>query len=57
MADETLGAIVRNGVFSKEEVLSSNTNSLMGGSIGLILIGVVLGVLGLRKPKAKAKEA
>lgn len=57
VADETLGAIVRNGVFSKEEVLSSNTNSLMGGSIGLILIGVVLGVLGLRKPKAKAKEA
>ena len=57
VADETLGAVVRNGVFSKEEVLSSNTNSLMGGSIGLILIGVVLGVLGLRKPKAKAKEA
>ena len=56
-ADETLGAVVRNGVFSKEEVLSSNTNSLMGGSIVLILIGVVLGVLGLRKPKAKAKEA
>ena len=57
VADETLGAIVRNGVFSKEEVLSSNTNSLMGGSIVLILIGAVLGVLGLRKPKAKAKEA
>ena len=57
VADETLGAVVRNGVFSKEEVLSSNTNSLMGGSIVLILIGVVLGILGLRKPKAKAKEA
>ena len=57
VADETLGAVVRNGVFSKEEVLSSNTNSLMGGSIVLILIGAVLGVLGLRKPKAKAKEA
>ena len=56
-ADETLGVVLRNGVFSKEEVLSSNTNSLMGGSIVLILIGVVLGVLGLRKPKAKAKEA
>ena len=57
MADETLGAVVRNGVLSKEEVLSSNTSSLMGGSIALILIGVVLGILGLRKPKAKAKEA
>ncbi|MBR3874921.1 MAG: hypothetical protein IKJ26_12265 [Clostridia bacterium] len=56
-ADETLGAVVRNGVLSKEEVLSSNTSSLMGGSIALILIGVVLGILGLRKPKAKAKEA
>ena len=57
VVDETLGAVVRNGVLSKEEVLSSNTNSLMGGSIGLILLGVVLGVLGLRKPKAKVKEA
>ena len=57
VADETLGAIVRNGVLSKEEVLSSNTNSLMGGSIVFILLGVVLGILGLRKPKAKAKEA
>ncbi|MBQ7866523.1 MAG: hypothetical protein IJ354_00020 [Clostridia bacterium] len=56
-ADETLGVVLRNGAFSKEEVLSSNTSSLMGGSIALILIGVVLGVLGLRKPKAKAKEA
>ena len=57
VADETLGAIVRNGVFGKEEVLSSNTNSLMGGAIVFILLGVVLGILGLRKPKAKAKEA
>ena len=57
VADETLGAVARNGVFSKEEVLSSNTNSLMGGAIVFILLGVVLGVLGLRKPKAKAKEA
>ena len=56
-AEETLGAVLRNGVFSKEEVLSSNTNSLMGGSVVFILLGVVLGVLGLRKPKAKAKEA
>ena len=56
-ADETLGVVLRNGVFSKEEVLSSNTNSLMGGAIVLILLGVVLGILGLRKPKAKAKEA
>jgi len=57
VADETLGAIVRNGVFSKEEVLSSNTNSLMGGAIVFILLGVVLGILGLRKSKAKAKAA
>ena len=56
-ADETLGVVLRNGVFSKEEVLSSNTNSLMGGSVVFILLGVVLGILGLRKPKAKAKEA
>lgn len=55
--DETLGVVLRNGVFSKEEVLSSNTNSLMGGAIAFILLGVVLGILGVRKPKAKAKEA
>lgn len=57
VVDETLGAVVRNGGVSKEEVLSSNTNSLMGGSIVFILLGVVLGIPGLRKPKAKAKEA
>jgi len=57
VADETLGALMRNGVLSKEEVLSSNTNSLMGGAIVFILLGIVLGILGLRKPKAKAKEA
>ena len=56
-ADETLGVVLRNGVFSKEEVLSSNTNSLIGGAIVFILLGVVLDILGLRKPKAKAKEA
>ena len=57
VADETLGVVLRNDVLSKEEVLSSNTNSLMGGAIVFILLGVVLGILGLRKPKAKAKEA
>ena len=57
VADETLGPLVHNGVLSKEEVLSSNTNSLMGGSIVFILLGVALVILGLRKPKAKAKEA
>ena len=56
-ADETLGVVLRNGVLSKEEVLSSNTNNLMGGAIVFILLGVVLNILGLRKPKAKAKEA
>jgi len=56
-ADETLGVVLRNDVLSKEEVLSSNTNSLMGGAIVFVLLGVVLGILGLRKPKAKAKEA
>ena len=56
-ADETLGVVLRNGVLSKEEVLSSNTNNLMGGAIVFILLGVVLNILGLRKPKAKAQEA
>lgn len=59
VTDETLGPIVRDGVLTKEQVLSANTNGLMGGAIAFLLIGAVLIFLGVRKsnPKAKAKEA
>ena len=56
ITDETLGPIVRDGVLTKEQVLSANTNGLIGGGIAFLLIGAVLVFLGIRKPKAKTKE-
>lgn len=53
VADDTLGPIVKDGVLSKEQVLSANQGGIMGGSVVFMLIGAVLAVLGLRKPKAK----
>ena len=57
VTDETLGPIVRDGVLTKAQVLSANTNGLIGGGIAFLLIGAVLVLLGIRKPKAKTKEA
>ena len=57
VTDETLGPIVRDGVLTKAQVLSANTNGLIGGGIAFLLIGAVLVFLGIRKPKAKTKEA
>ena len=57
VTDEKLGPIVREGVLSKEQVLSANTNGLIGGGVAFLLIGAVLVFLGIRKPKAKTKEA
>ena len=54
VADDTLGPIVKDGVLSKEQILSANQGGIMGGSIVFMLIGAVLAVLGLRKPKVKA---
>ncbi|MBE5815531.1 MAG: hypothetical protein E7320_10070 [Clostridiales bacterium] len=53
VADDTLGPIMKDGVLSKEQVLSANQGGIMGGSVVFMLIGAVLAVLGLRKPKAK----
>ena len=57
VTDETLGPIVRDGVLTKDQVLSANTNGLIGGGIAFLLIGAVLVFLGIRKPTAKTKEA
>lgn len=53
VADDTLGPIVKDGVLSKEQILSANQGGITGGSVVFMLIGAVLAVLGLRKPKAK----
>lgn len=57
--DETLGAMVRNGVLTKEQMLSSNKGGIIGGAVVFAVLGVVLVFLGVRKPKraTKVKEA
>lgn len=53
VVDDTLGPIVKTGVLSKEQVLSANKGGIIGGAAVFMLIGAVLVVLGIRKPKAK----
>ena len=53
VAHEKLGAIVKEGVQTKDQLLSSNKNGVIGGAVVFMLIGAVLVVLGIRKPKAK----
>ena len=53
VVDDTLGPIVKTGVLSKEQVLSSNKGGIIGGAAVFMLFGAVLVVLGIRKPKAK----
>ena len=55
VAHEKLGPIVKDGVQTKDQLLSSNKNGVIGGAVVFMLIGVVLVVLGIRKPRAKAK--
>ena len=57
--DETLGAMVRNGILTKEQMLSSNKGGIIGGAVVFAVLGAALVFLGVRKPKhsAKAKEA
>ena len=57
--DESLGAMVRNGVLTKEQMLSSNKGGIIGGAAAFAVLGAALVFLGVRKPKhsTKAKEA
>lgn len=57
MADETLGAIVRSGVATKDALLSSNSTSLILGSAAILLLGGVCIFFGLRKKKQQPKAA
>ena len=53
--DENVGAFVRDGVLPKEKVISANANSIIGGAAAFMALGVLLDVLGLRKPKSIQK--
>ena len=56
VAHEELGPIVKDGVLTKEQVVSSLANSTAFGSVLIFFIpGVLLIFLALRKPKAKTK--
>lgn len=57
LAHEKLGPVVKDGILTKEQVLSSNQGSSIGGAAVFMALGAVLVFLGIRKPKAKAKEA
>lgn len=57
VADDAIGPMVRTGIQTKNQLLSSNKGGIIGGSAVFMALGAVLGFLGLRKPKGKAKEA
>ena len=57
VADDAIGPMVRIGIQTKNQLLSSNKGGIIGGSAVFMALGAVLGFLGIRKPKGKAKEA
>ena len=56
--DEALGGLVYSGVLAKDQVLSSNKNGIIGGAAVFMVLGAVLVLLAIRKPKkqTRAKE-
>ena len=52
---EKLGPVVKDGVQTKDQLLSANKNGVIGGAVVFMLSGAALVVLGIRKPRAKAK--
>ena len=57
VADDAIGPMVRIGIQTKDQLLSSNKGGIIGGAAVFMALGAVLGFLGMRKPKGKAKEA
>ena len=57
VADDAIGPMVRTGIQTKDQLLSSNKGDIIGGAAVFMALGAVLVFLGIRKPKAKAKEA
>lgn len=49
LKDKKIGAVVKSGVLSKEKILSSNANAVIGGSVVFILLGAVCIFFALRK--------
>ena len=54
---DSVGTAVLSGVKTQEQVLSTSNGYLIGGAAAFLVFGAVLVFLGVRKPKAKTKEA
>jgi len=55
VADETIGPIVRIGIQTKDQLLSSNKGGIIGGAAVFMVLGAALVFLGIRKQKTKEK--
>ena len=54
---DSVNSAVLSGVKTQEQVLSTSNGYLIGGAAVFLVFGAVLVFLGVRKPKAKTKEA
>ena len=55
VADEVIGPMVRTGIQTKDQLLSSNKGGIIGGAAVFMALGAVLVFLGIRKQKTKEK--
>ena len=55
VADDAIGPMVRIGIQTKDQLLSSNKGGIIGGSAVFMALGAVLVFLGIRKQKTKEK--
>ena len=55
VADETIGPMVRTGIQTKDQLLSSNKGGIIGSAAVFMALGAVLVFLGIRKQKTKEK--
>ena len=53
VADDAIGPMVRTGIQTKDQLLTSNKGGIIGGSAIFMALGAVLGFLGIRKQKTK----
>jgi len=55
VADDAIGPMVRTGIQTKDQLLSSNKGGIIGGAAVFMALGAVLVFLGIRKQKTKEK--
>ena len=55
VADDAIGPMVRTGIQTKDQLLSSNKGGIIGSAAVFMALGAVLVFLGIRKQKTKEK--